>query len=230
MVNGDILERPLYQIADAAKLAGTTASALKRWSSSYEVPRSYTHAKTERPLIIASPGDDGGLFSFLNLMEARFIVVYRRSGVPLRSIQVAVEFSRRQFEDLHPLRSRRFETDGCHLFARVEEETGVQGLVAFSAAGQLAWPSVVREFFESVEYDEANRPLRWWPQGRSHAIIVDPRFAFGYPVVSGKFVRTDVLAERFQAGEAIDSIALDFGLETASVEEAVRYELTLMAA
>lgn len=72
--------------------------------------------------------------------------------------------------------------------------------------------------------------MRWWPQGRNKPIMVDPRFAFGQPVVIDKYIRTDILAERFQAGEHLERIALDFRVEKALVEEAVRYELSLKAA
>jgi uncharacterized protein (DUF433 family) len=43
-------------------------------------------------------------------------------------------------------------------------------------------------------------------------------------------VRTDILAERFQAGETVDDIALDFSIGKSLVEDAVRYEMGLKAA
>jgi uncharacterized protein (DUF433 family) len=226
----DIREKALYPLAEAARLAGTTASALARWSSIFRVKRHYGPDRETLPLIITPSENGTKVFSFLNLIEAHFVVVYRRSGVSLRAIQLGVDYARRQFEDQHPLRMEYFETDGRDLFRRVQEEEGVSGLVAFSASGQLAWPIVVQEFFQSIEYDRGHRAVRWWPQGREHPIVCDPRFAFGYPVVSQKHVRTDVLAERFQAGEKFEEIALDFGVEKDAVEEAVRFEMSLQAA
>lgn len=231
MSEEDILYKPLYYLTDAARLIGTTASALARWSSPYRVGRHYAEPSMASPLIpIASPNMNGKAFSFLNLIEAHFIVSYRQSGVSLRAVQVAVEYARKEFGDERPLRTRRFQTDGRGLFHQVQEEEGLSGLVAFSASGQLAWPNLVEEFLRSIDYDESDRPARWWPQTRNKPILLDPRFAFGYPVVVERYVRTDILAERFQAGEDFDEIALDFRVEKTLVQEAVRYEMTLKAA
>ena len=230
MSGEDLLEDPLYYLADAARLVGTTAAALTRWSAPHKLRRHYAEPSLVQPLIITPKSLNGRVFSFLNLIEAHFIVCYRRSGVSLGAVQAAVEYARRELRDEHPLRARRFQTDGQGLFHRVQEERGFSGLVTFSASGQLAWPELVEEFLQSIEYDDAQRPSRWWPLGRPKPIIVDPRFAFGYPVVLDKHVRTDILAERFEAGEDFDEIAVDFRIQKAQVEEAVRYELHLKAA
>lgn len=227
----ELLEGALYPLPEAARLAGTTSSALARWSSSYRVRRHYAEPKLEAPLIIlTAPREGDRWFSFLNLIEAHFIVVYRHSGVSLRSIQVAVEYSRRELHDEHPLRRLKFVTDGRMLFERIQREEGLSGLVAFSEAGQLAWPTLVGEFLQSVEYDEDQKPSRWWPLGKHRSVVVDPRFAFGYPVVADRHIRTDALAERFEAGEDVEEIALDFGVPKAVVQEAVRFEMALKAA
>jgi uncharacterized protein (DUF433 family) len=38
-------------------------------------------------------------------------------------------------------------------------------------------------------------------------------YGFGLPVVSGSGVRTEIVAERFRAGDAKEEVAYDFGLE-----------------
>jgi uncharacterized protein (DUF433 family) len=55
-------------------------------------------------------------------------------------------------------------------------------------------------------------------------VAIDPRVQFGRPCVSGTGVPTDVLHERFLAGEGIEEIASDYGLEVHQVEAAIRYE------
>jgi uncharacterized protein (DUF433 family) len=54
---------------------------------------------------------------------------------------------------------------------------------------------------------------------------VDPDYGFGLPVVSGSGVRTEIVAERFTAGDAREEIAYDFGLSPAEVKAALRYEM-----
>jgi uncharacterized protein (DUF433 family) len=50
-------------------------------------------------------------------------------------------------------------------------------------------------------------------------------YGFGLPVVSGSGVRTEIVAERFRAGDAKEEIAYDFGLDPRGTESALRYEL-----
>lgn len=224
------LETPLYPLQEAARLAGTTASALARWASPYRIPRHYAEDRIAAPLIVTPEPNGTRAFSFLNLIEAHFIVVYRKSGVPLRAVQLAVDFARGELDDPHPLRRAQFETDGRALFKKVQDEFGFSGLVSLSSRGQLAWPELVADFFDTVEYSDDGVAKRWWPQGRRASIICDPRFAFGYPVVVKGHVRTDALVERFEAGESFDDIALDFDLEKKVVEDAVRFEMGLRKA
>lgn len=227
----ELIEAPLYFVADVAYLIGTTASAITRWISPYPERRFYGPPRTREPLIIPpEPLPDGRVLSFINLLEADLIHRYRQEGVSLADIRRAVQYARDELNDRHPLRTRRFETDGKRLFAILEEKEGVSGLIV-AAHGQIAWPEAVERFFRSVEYDEVtNFAERWWPLGPTKPILVDPRLAFGRPVVRDEFIRTDILVERFLAGEATREIADDFELSADVVEEAIRFETLRKAA
>lgn len=73
-------------------------------------------------------------------------------------------------------------------------------------------------------------PARLFPfsrvpaDGSPRTIVMDPRIRFGRPTVAGRGIPTDVLFERHQAGDSIAELAEDYGLTTAEVEEAIRYE------
>ena len=56
-------------------------------------------------------------------------------------------------------------------------------------------------------------------------IEIDPRVAFGRPVLIGRAVPTGVLADRFKAGDSIEDLAGDFEVTPAAIQEAIRCEL-----
>ena len=58
---------------------------------------------------------------------------------------------------------------------------------------------------------------------------MDPRVQFGRPCLLGTGVPTDVIAERYKAGESIESLVEDYGQAREHIEEAIRYELPLAA-
>ena len=61
-------------------------------------------------------------------------------------------------------------------------------------------------------------------------VFMDPRFAFGRPVVSRKRIPTSVLGERYQAGDSVDDLASDYGCPRLEIEEGIRCEFDLKAA
>lgn len=82
---------------------------------------------------------------------------------------------------------------------------------------------------ERVETREG-MPVRLYPFSRDPAersprkIVLDPRLRFGKPTLAEHGVPTDSLFERYLAGDSIRELAEDYGLPTAEVEEAIRYE------
>jgi uncharacterized protein (DUF433 family) len=73
-------------------------------------------------------------------------------------------------------------------------------------------------------------PVRLFPFSRDPApdaprsVAIDPEVRFGRPTVKG--APTDVLAERWRAGDNSADLAEDYGLMTDEVDEALRYEAT----
>jgi len=94
--------------------------------------------------------------------------------------------------------------------------------------GQPAWDEVLGPFLETLDYRDSFA-YRWWPLGRSAPIVVDPEYGWGFPVVVGSGVRTEILFERNSAGETIEEIAQDFGLRPDEVRSAIDYEVRLAA-
>jgi uncharacterized protein (DUF433 family) len=56
-------------------------------------------------------------------------------------------------------------------------------------------------------------------------IEIDPRVAFGRPVLIGRAVPTAILADRFKAGDSIEELAGDFEVTPVAIQEAIRCEL-----
>jgi uncharacterized protein (DUF433 family) len=60
--------------------------------------------------------------------------------------------------------------------------------------------------------------------GRERPIVIDPRIAFGRPVVVRAGVSPSAIAERIDAGETVEAIAADYDLGPSEIEEAEPYE------
>ena len=64
---------------------------------------------------------------------------------------------------------------------------------------------------------------------RPKPITVDPAVGFGRPCLTRTRIPIFALADLFKAGDSIRTIAVGFGLTTAEVEAAIRYELATKA-
>ena len=95
---------------------------------------------------------------------------------------------------------------------------------------------VLKEHLQRIERDEEGLAVRLYPFTRHRyvqnpkLILIDPRIAFGRPVLAGTGIATSTVAERYKAGESIAALADDYGRRAEEIEEAVRCELHLDAA
>ena len=57
-------------------------------------------------------------------------------------------------------------------------------------------------------------------------MVIDPRIAFGRLTIAGTGIVTDILKERYKAGDSIEDLAFDYDCDRLSLEEAIRCELS----
>lgn len=60
-------------------------------------------------------------------------------------------------------------------------------------------------------------------------MVIDPALSAGRPVITGTGLATEVIAERFKAGESVSDLAKDYERKEAEIEEAIRCELKAAA-
>ena len=161
--------------------------------------------------LITVPEGKPRLLTFTNLVEAHVLAAIRRKhGVTLPNVRSAIDHLRSQYGIDHPLADARFKTDGLSLFIEVLDQ-----LVNVSMRGQTAIREIMEAHLERVEHDEKGLAARLFPFTRYGAtdvpqprtVMIDPRVAFGRPVLAGTGIPTAVLADRYKAGESMKDLA-----------------------
>ncbi len=97
-------------------------------------------------------------------------------------------------------------------------------LINASHEGQLAMREVLAAYLERIEYGDG-RAIRFFPLLREAAprvVVVDPRRAFGRPIVAGTSVPVTDIRGRFDAGDSIEALADDYDMRRDQIEEALR--------
>ncbi len=151
--------------------------------------------------------------------------IRRKHKVSLAKVRKAVAYLRKHLTTDHPLADHQLMTNGVDLFV---EHFGT--IVNLNKAGQVEMRDMIVAYLKLVERDDQGIPIRLHlpkvaaldQQPSPSAIVIDPRFGFGRPIVGGSGVRIDIMVERFNSGESIVDLAANYGLEPAVIEDAVR--------
>lgn len=215
---------PAYGVSEAARYLNIPPSTLRSWISGVR----YHSARSNFEPVISVPPAEIVQLSFVNLVEAHVLVALRRvHKVRLQDIRVALDTLEEQFsEQPHPLAFKSFATDGKDLFLK-----HIGQLINLSKRGQLEMEEVIDMYLNRIEYDTSG-PVILYPFTRGSfqkydqpkAVLLNPYISFGRPVLAGRGVPTELVFERFNAGELIDTLAEDYGRKRWEIEEAIRYE------
>lgn len=169
---------------------------------------------------------------FIGFAEAFVLSSFRRAGVPLQRIRPAVEALAKEIGVEHALASKRLYTDGAEVlfdYANKHGEREVMDLVVVRTQ-QRQFAGVVKDYLRRIHYggDGWADSVRLPAYGDAD-VVVDPKVAFGLPLVVHGGARVEDLVDRFQAGDSVADIAADFGVPSNQVEGVLRLA-TRMAA
>ena len=144
----------------------------------------------------------------------------------MRSLRANRQELSERFDTPHPFALRGLLINGRRLL----KELGDESLLELGTGGQTAFESLLSPFCERLDFDTSTElAARYFPNGRSGAVVVDPRHAFGRPVIGGTNITTEAIGCLIRGGEKIEDVAEDFRLQTTKVQEAWDFEQRLAA-
>lgn len=221
----DPREIAAYGVVEAAHYLSIPENTVRAWACGRTFP-GRSGQKRSAPLI--TPADPRApLLSFVNLLELHVLAAIRRQHrIEMSKVRAAIQQLKRRFESAHPLIDQEMLTDGTDLFV---EQLG--HLVNVSRDGQLAIREALDSHLRRIERDARGLAVRLYPFTRSTAdqdaprlVVIDPRIAFGRPVIAGSRIPTVDVFERFKAGDSLDALVEEYGRPTEEIQEAIRYE------
>lgn len=211
---------PTYTIPEAAVYLGMPRSTLYSWVS---YKRLWTPA--------GKSSNSVQLLSFKDLAQAHFIEFIRRhAGISMRKAKEILRNAQLETGSQYPLLNRDIKV----LFRHILLDKPARGRVArhvvdLSQHRQLVMQHVVDMFATRVRRNrkgdlEQIYPWRLYRRGdRRRPVTIDPNIMSGRLVVTGTRVPARILVTRQQAGETINSMADDYGIETATIRQALRH-------
>ena len=217
-------DAPAYTLAEAARYARLPVATLRSWVLGRQYPTA--EGKAEFPPIITPASRRPSWLSFSNLIEAHVLRSLRAEhGVSVKELRRALGYAQTKLGIDRLLLRPELRTNAGKVFLERYGE-----LIELTASGQLAMRHLFEEHLKRIEWDSSRFPVRLYPFLSASApsgdrpIVIDPRIAFGRPVVVSKGIATSTIAERVDAGESVNDLAADYDLAQSEIEQAVVYE------
>jgi uncharacterized protein (DUF433 family) len=221
---------PAYTVAEAARCVRVPSATLRSWT----VGRHYKTQEGKKffPPLITPADSKGVVLSFWNLIEAHVLRAFRtQHGVAIPQVRSALQFAEKRLGIDRLLLNKELSASGGELFLSQYGQ-----LVNLSRAGQIALRQVLDAYLKRVEWDADMFPVRLYPfpagaeEEAPKLILINPYIAFGRPVVASRAIQTEVIADRIDAGESVEDLVSDYGLEAREVNQAILYERYVQAA
>jgi uncharacterized protein (DUF433 family) len=218
----EILNREFYTIARAGALLRVAPTTLEWWLEGR------TSGQHRYPPVLRPESTGSKMVTWGEFVEAGYLREYRRThNVPLGHLRRFIDLLRDRQGVPYPLAHfKPFVGEGQKLVIELQEEAQLPAdlWLFVPVSNQIILLPSTEAFLSKVDF--ADDPEQWaerlHPNGKGSPVVLDPEYSFGEPTVRG--IRTDVLAELIEAGEAMDDVAGDYGLKLEDLKAALSYE------
>lgn len=213
---------PAYSLVDAARCIGAHPATLRTWFKGRSYPTKSGPRRSPHLLVSAAPD----ALSFLNLVQAHVVQgIRKRYNIPMHRVRRALAYLHESMGSLDLLASAQFYHDTEHLLLKVQDR-----LISLSERGQAVSEEVLKQYLHRIEYGPDQFAARLYPFLHTPTgvyeprhIMIDPTVAFGKPCLKRLGIKTEVIADRFLTGEAIEDLLADYGAQPDEIQEAIRW-------
>lgn len=216
----------LYSLTDASRLTAIPVKRIRRWMEGYEYADRGKKRRTE-PIVQSTLGRWTGTLalSFADLIEVRVLDAFLQAGCTWPEIRGTVQGARTLLGTTHPFSTKQFKTDGRRILADLDDGRNMLRVTT----GQWEVGGLVRHALKGVEYED-DRPGEWWPMTKRKLVLLDPKRAFGAPIVSIGAVPTLILAASAKAERSVIVTSRLFEVPVRAVRRAIEFETQFLAA
>jgi uncharacterized protein (DUF433 family) len=218
------LSRGVYAASEAARVAHLDVQRLRRLLAGYSF-RAKGGKRRAPPVFPRDNAGSSAALTFDDLIEVLYVKGFRDHGVSMQEIRKVHDEARRELGGNHPFATKSFETDGRRIFRRFVH-LGKERLEDARLKQQVE-RVVFDPLMKSIDHDAITKDAStYWPMGHDGLVMLDPRYAFGEPVVSVAHVPTRVLYQASR-NSSRQTVARWYRVSPEEVDAAIAYEASL---
>lgn len=88
---------------------------------------------------------------------------------------------------------------------------------------QLPLQKVIESFAKKIEFSQDNLASKYWPNGKTSSVVVDPKHQFGQPVITGTNINTEVINNMYKSGEPEESICALYDISGKQFKDVIQF-------
>jgi len=226
-----LLGRGLYSPTEASRLTHVPIRRVNRWTRGYWFT---DRGKKQWSDPIVGMGTErlgeAPFLAFADLMEIRCLSMLRDARLSWQGIRTASVRGKQVLGTDYPFSSDRFRLVGRQLLAEVSSAANDRQLLDLVRNQFVLDRLVLETMRRGVHYAGKDAPQSWNPMGDDRMVVVNPRRAFGAPVVLPGGIRTRVLAGAYRAEQSHEVVAHWYNVSVEAVKDAVEFEASIRKA
>lgn len=218
-LDDNILGQGVYTPREAARLAGTNAQQVLRWTRG---------SGPNEPLWAAHfqfLDNNVTEISFLDLVEVRVVSAMRKAGVSLQAIRFAIDYAQDRLMVERPLASKEFKTDGDEILMAAIENDGEFVSLSKRRPGQKVFKEIVLQSLNDLEYD-GEYAARWRPSNHQE-VVLDPTRHFGDPIFDEYGVSTRIIAKEYKQFNDFNYLSAIYEIPIDTLRSGIAFETEL---
>ncbi|MBO9614308.1 MAG: DUF433 domain-containing protein [Dyadobacter sp.] len=205
----------VYTLTDISTILGLTPAKVSRWINEYW---NLHFSKTAQPSFTSGAGRDR-VTNFLTLIEFFTFYQLREEGVSAQRIVKAHHILAKTFQTPYPFAKSQILTDGKAVLFSGE----VGNIIHADETLQIAIKEILSPFCKKVDFNQNDMAARFFPMGRNHDVVIDPKRQFGQPIIEGTNILTETIFNLFRGGESVSMISRLYNLKPGQVNDAINY-------
>lgn len=229
----DFLNRPLYSLAEASKLAGLTPHRTARWLRGYRYTYKLTRGGEWRtgsqgPIVKRGSRGESTYVSFLELVDLLLVKEFLARRVSLQRLRKALAEAAEWIGEPH-FGHEKFFAIGKDIYLQAGLFEG--RIMRLLSHGQWAIPAIIEELGDRIEFDRSTGfARRWFPLGKQGPVVVDPAVLFGRPsIVSSRVGTANVYDLYLGENKNLAAVSKWMRIDRAQAKAAVAFERQLAA-
>lgn len=207
---------PLYTSGELARYLNRPVRTVREWMADEFL----------LPTVVRRSGSKGPNIAFFGLVQAQLVNELRRQGLSMQAIRAGLSNARAVLGD-RLLEEGRLATDLREIIVNLGESERQEWFRARDWQGGI--PGLIEHGLQVIEWSSGYPQTVRLAAYQDVEVIADPRFAGGQPIDAATGTRIDELVNFFQAGDGVDDIAREFGVDRRVVEAAIRCHLPAAA-